>query len=90
MNLNIDEQDVEMAEESRSQKSLKIEDYLIGTKSGKLPSAAKHCIVCRATRVAYSGMRCRKCARETGLPTDPEGRLKRNNARNNPINNMKL
>ena len=48
------------------------------------------CMVCHIKCVTYSGMRCAKCARETGLPTDPDERLKQNNARHNPINDKKV
>jgi hypothetical protein len=50
-------------------------------------SPGQKCIVCHITRVSYSGMCCKNCSKRTGLSTDPDGRLKRNNARHNPINN---
>ena len=46
-------------------------------------SRGPRCSVCGEKRVTYPGMCCKKCSIETGLPTDPDERLKRDNDRKN-------
>jgi hypothetical protein len=72
MNFNINDEDVEMVEESKFEKSLQIG---IGVESGA--RSDNKCNECRIVRASFSGMRCKQCSLEAVLLTDPEGKMKR-------------
>ncbi len=81
----LDEDEKTSMVQSIAKRRRPLADITNNTSTKKSPG--QKCIVCHITRVTYSGMCCKKCSNQTGLPTDPDGRLKRNNARHNPINN---
>ncbi len=52
-------------------------------KAKKMPNFCSWC----PNRVSYIGMSCKRCAEAHNCLVDPDGRAKKCNARNNPINN---
>jgi hypothetical protein len=76
--------------DEKMQKRRKALSDITNIRSTKKSRGGAKCIECNEKGVSHKGNRCKKFSIATGLPVDPNGKMKAMSDRNNPIINKKV